>query len=135
MKNTISLFTSCCFQYEPNARHEPLPEAGARDERTLEAVGSMPSLGDLERLDYGIAFLPVALRRDEVLRRAEDKTVVLEHANTGDTAQHSGVVSSTHIDRARLDNIVAVSACNRLQVASLLLGGRNRRNGTDRNLD
>jgi hypothetical protein len=27
----------------PNARHEPLPEAGAQ--RTLEAVGSMPLFG------------------------------------------------------------------------------------------
>jgi hypothetical protein len=27
---------------EPNARHEPLPEAGARGEWTLEAVGFMP---------------------------------------------------------------------------------------------
>jgi hypothetical protein len=26
----------------PNARYEPLPEAGATQERTLEAVGSMP---------------------------------------------------------------------------------------------
>lgn len=29
----------------PNARHEPLPEAGATQERTLSAVGSMPLLG------------------------------------------------------------------------------------------
>jgi hypothetical protein len=29
----------------PNARHEPLPEAGARYERTLEAVGSVPLFG------------------------------------------------------------------------------------------
>ena len=29
----------------PNARHEPLPEAGATEERTLEAVGSMPLFG------------------------------------------------------------------------------------------
>ncbi len=28
----------------PNAGHELLPEAGARDERTLEAVSSMPLL-------------------------------------------------------------------------------------------
>ena len=28
-----------------NAGHEPLPKAGARHERTLEAVGSMPKLG------------------------------------------------------------------------------------------
>jgi hypothetical protein len=35
----------------PNARHEPLPEAGARDERTLEAVGSMPLFGQRLRLE------------------------------------------------------------------------------------
>jgi hypothetical protein len=29
----------------PNARHEPLPKAGAQ--RTLEAVGSMPLLGSV----------------------------------------------------------------------------------------
>ena len=29
----------------PNARHELLPEAGARHERTLEAVSSMPLFG------------------------------------------------------------------------------------------
>ena len=28
-----------------NARFQPLPEAGARHERTLEAVGSMPFIG------------------------------------------------------------------------------------------
>ncbi|MGH8066200.1 MAG: hypothetical protein ACRERE_13400 [Candidatus Entotheonellia bacterium] len=28
-----------------NARHEPLPELGATQERTLEAVGSMPLFG------------------------------------------------------------------------------------------
>jgi hypothetical protein len=34
------------FPVKPNARYEPLPEAGATQERTLEAVGSMPLFGD-----------------------------------------------------------------------------------------
>jgi hypothetical protein len=42
-----------------NARYELLPEAGARDERTLEAVSSMPLLGDVFRflLDVRGCFL------------------------------------------------------------------------------
>ena len=31
----------------PNAGRQPLPEAGAMEERTLEAVGWTPWLGDL----------------------------------------------------------------------------------------
>jgi hypothetical protein len=39
-----SLASKSVQQVGPNAGHELLPEAGARYERTLEAVGSMPWL-------------------------------------------------------------------------------------------
>jgi hypothetical protein len=46
---------------EPNARRQPLPEAGATQERTLEAVGWTPWLGCGTGTvpHFGIHFLPV----------------------------------------------------------------------------
>src|SRR5438132_1235883 len=45
VKRLTSLLMCCQSGKKPNARYEPLPEAGARNERTLEAVGSIPLLG------------------------------------------------------------------------------------------
>jgi hypothetical protein len=36
---------NCSALLAPNARFQPLPKAGARNERTLEAVGCKPLLG------------------------------------------------------------------------------------------
>ena len=44
------------FPLKPNAGPEPLPEAGATQERTLEAVGSRPWFGSGL---VGMGFFPV----------------------------------------------------------------------------
>ena len=49
---------------QPNARPELLPEAGARHERTLEAVSSRPLFGWLRRL-HGLQ--PVLLARAQAV--------------------------------------------------------------------
>jgi hypothetical protein len=41
--------------FQPNARYELLPGAGARHERTLEAVSSVPLLGDVLLLKQGLS--------------------------------------------------------------------------------
>ena len=47
---------TCFFPWKPNARPELLPEAGARHERTLEAVSSRPLFGMGKGLEYAPEF-------------------------------------------------------------------------------
>src|SRR5882672_278067 len=55
---TCTLQETPSLSWRDNARHEPLPEAGARHERTLEAVGSMPLLNEALRAVFDPPCVP-----------------------------------------------------------------------------